>query len=100
MYIGPVDGCHEVPEPIAPIEITFVSLEPTRIPMSLSLMTSSGPISIEPMPCVSIWPIASGDGEGAGICIPGVCRCGVADGDGLGVATGVGLAFGAGIWWP
>jgi hypothetical protein len=72
-----------------------------------------------PIVCVpSIWPIAfgeglapgigififeSGEGEAAGIGIPGVCRwvC-VPDGDGagLGAATGVGLAAGFGIWWP
>jgi hypothetical protein len=115
MCIGPDEGCHDVPDPIAPIEITFVSLEPTRIPMSSPFMTTSGPISMPGIVCVpSIWPIVpgeglamgigifvfcSGDGEAAGIGIPGVWRCGwvVVDGDGLGFATGVGLAFGCGI---
>src|SRR5215813_11504135 len=100
MYIGPDDGCQAVPEPIAPIDMTFVSLEPTRIPRSLPIMTISGPMFIEPMPCIpSIWPIAfgdglaigigmfifcSGDGDAVGICIPGICVCGVFDGDGVG----------------
>ncbi len=114
MCIGPDDGGHDVPDPIAPIEIRFVSLEPTRIPMSSPFMTTSGPKSIAPIVCIrSIWPIAfgdglapgigmfiscAGDGEAAGIGIPGVCRCGcVVDGDGLGLAAGVGLALGCGI---
>jgi hypothetical protein len=90
MCIGPDEGCHAVPDPIAPIDIVFVSLEPTRIPMSSPFMTISGPISMAPIVCVpSIWPIAfgeglapgigififeSGEGEAAGIGIPGVCR--------------------------
>src|SRR5512138_1651524 len=114
MCIGPDDGCHDVPDPIAPVEIRFVSLEPTRIPMSSPSITTSGPISIEPMSCMpSIWLMEpeeglalgigifmfeSGEGEAAGIGIPGVCRCGcVVDGDALGLAAGVGLALGCGI---
>src|SRR5689334_18162843 len=114
MCIGPDEGCQDVPDPIAPIEIRFVSLDPTRIPMSSPLITTSGPMSIACVMCIpSIWPIAFGDGvatgigmlisgvgdgEAAGIAIPGVCRCGcVGDGDGLGLAAGVGLAVGCGI---
>ena len=119
MCIGPDEGCHAVPDPIAPIDITFVSLEPTRMPMSLPSITTSGPISIDSIGCIpSIWLLGdglaigmlifcSGDGEAAGICIPGVCRWGcVPDGDavglgvaeGMGLAAGLGLAVGFGIW--
>src|ERR1051326_2299015 len=117
MCIGPDAGCQDVPGPIAPIEIRFVSLEPTRIPMSSPFITTSGPMSIAPIVCIpSIWPVAfgeglalgigisicePGEGEAAGIGMPGVWRCaGVLDGDGLGVAAGVGLGFGCGISCP
>ena len=46
MCIGPDDGCHEVPDPIAPIDMTFVSLEPTRMPMSFPNITINGPMFI------------------------------------------------------
>jgi hypothetical protein len=47
IYIGPDEGCHDVPEPIAPMDITFVSLEPTLIRLSphvnlMSLMSWMG----------------------------------------------------------
>src|SRR5215211_7744780 len=103
--IGPDDGCQAVPEPIAPIDMTFVSLEPTRIPISSPFMMTSGPMSIAPVsaPDIPVCPMepgdglaigigmfifCSGDGDGAGIGIPGVCRCGcvpAGDGDGAGV---------------
>jgi len=70
-------------------------------------MTSSGPISIAPIAPgdgeaagIGMFMLDSGDGEAAGIGIPGVCRWGVPDGDGAGVAAGVGLGFDVGIWWP
>lgn len=49
--------------------------------------------------------MCSGDGEAAGIGIPGVCRWGRVpdgdgDGDGVAVAAGFGLALGLGVWWP
>jgi hypothetical protein len=50
MCIGPDDGCQEVPDPIAPIDMTFESLDPTRMPMSLPDITISGPRFIEPIP--------------------------------------------------
>jgi hypothetical protein len=112
MCIGPDDGCQEVPDPIAPIDMTFESLDPTRMPMSLSDITISGPRFIDPiwdvlsMPFIS--PIAPGEGlavgigmfiffsgdacgfgEAVGIGIPGIfiCVCG----DGEGEADGIGM---------
>jgi hypothetical protein len=106
MCMGPDDGCQDVPEPIAPIDMTLVSLEPTRMPMSLPFITSSGPMFmfIPPMSVPGIRPIGLADGlaEGigififisgeadgpgeAGICIPGIfiCACGDDDGDACG----------------
>jgi len=111
MRMGPDDGCHDVPDPIAPIDMIFVSLEPTRIPMSLPLITISGPMlmgPIRPMSSIPFIPlIAPGEGlapgtgmfissfgcgeacefgDADGICIPGMfisIFCGDADGDGL-----------------
>jgi len=71
MCIGADDGCQEVPEPIAPIDMMFVSLEPTRIPISLPDITISGPMFISPVPDLRsmpfISPIALGEGLAAGI---------------------------------
>jgi hypothetical protein len=58
MCIGAEAGCHVVPDAIAPIDMMFDWLEPTRMPMSFSDMTSSGPMFIVPMPV----PPASGVG--------------------------------------
>src|SRR5438128_2156651 len=63
MCIGPDDGCQVVPEPIAPIDTTFVSLEPTRISMSLAFIIISGPMFMDPIPCMLSMP---------GIFIPGM----------------------------
>src|SRR5215218_1160342 len=41
MLIGPDAGCHDVPDPIAPIDITLCALEPTRTPMPSSDITIS-----------------------------------------------------------
>jgi hypothetical protein len=112
MCIGADEGCHEVPDPIAPIDMMFVSLAPTRMPMSLPDITNSGPIFIEPIPDVPSMPFispiapgeglavgigmfifcsgeASGFGEAVGICMPGmfICVCG----DGEGEACGIGM---------
>ena len=54
MCIGPDEGCHEVPDPIAPIDEMLFSLEPTRTPMSFADMTISGPMFIEPVPDISM----------------------------------------------
>src|SRR6266705_4153051 len=100
MCIGADEGCHEVPDPIPPIAIKFVSLDPTRMLMSLLFITNSGPIFIEPMPGIPsmpfippIWPgegLAAGigmfifcSGEAAGICMPGmfIWVCGDAEGE-------------------
>src|SRR5438445_405962 len=73
MCIGPDDGCHDVPDPIAPIDMRFLSLDPTRIAMSLSLITINGPIFIDPMPGILPMPgmfcIPPGDGLAPGICL-------------------------------
>lgn len=113
MYIGPDDGCHDVPDPIAPIEITLVSLEPTRIPKSSPLITINGPMSML-IPLVSmpgIWPMGLADGlaEGIGVCI-WCCgeACGLGEALGVGVrgvfvfgeAVGDAAGFGVGIWCP
>src|SRR5947209_440713 len=50
MCIGPDEGCQLVPDPIAPIDMTLVSLDPTRMPTSLPDMTISGPMLIPPIP--------------------------------------------------
>ena len=71
MCIGPDDGCQAVPDPIAPIDIRFVSLDPTRMLMSFSVVTINGPMFIV-MPPMSI---------------PGICDIGLADG----LADGIGM---------
>src|SRR6185312_17111939 len=43
MWVGPDDGCHDVPEPIADMGIALVLFEPTRIAMSSPLITSNEP---------------------------------------------------------
>ena len=94
MYIGADDGCQEVPEPIAPIDITLWSLEPTRMPMSSFFITTSGPMFIDPMPFVVSMPgmfsmePGEGLGDGIGMFIPGMFL-GIS-----GEADGVGEAFG------
>ena len=110
MCIGPDDGCQEVPDPIAPIDMMFVSLEPTRMLMSFPFITISGPIFIEPIPGMFpipfIPPIRPGEGlaigigififwsgerrgpgEAVGICMPGmfICVCGDAEGEACGI---------------
>src|SRR6266852_2894354 len=110
MCIGAEEGCHEVPEPIAPIDMMFFSLEPTRIPISSPDITSNGPMFIEPIPGMPSMPfiplIAPGEGlapgigmlifcsgepcgfgEADGICMPGIfiCICGDAEGEAAGI---------------
>src|SRR5438105_2602624 len=109
MCIAADEGCQEVPEPIAPIDIKFLPLEPTRIDMSLSVITISGPMFVAPpilMP--GIWPIGLAEGlaAGVGMFIPGIFVCACGDAAGVGEAdgicmpgifiSGVGEAFGAG----
>src|SRR5207247_4282420 len=88
MCIGPDDGCQEVPDPIAPIEMMFESLDPTRMPMSLSDITSSAPMLVDPIPDVPsmpfISPIAPGEGLAIGIGMF-ICVWGEADGDDCGI---------------
>jgi hypothetical protein len=57
MCIGPDDGCHEVPDPIAPMDMMLVSRDPTRMPMSFSFMTINGPILMAPLPIAGILSI-------------------------------------------
>jgi hypothetical protein len=64
IYIGVEAGAQEVPDAIWPIEITFVSLEPTRILMFWPDITSSGPISIEPVPGMPATPFTFSDAPG------------------------------------
>ena len=89
MCIGAEDGCQDVPDPIAPIDIKFVSLEPTLIFISLFDITSSGPMFIfdSPVFMPGMPPIGVGDDIGIGMLI---CTCG----DGVGVGEGVGEAAG------
>jgi hypothetical protein len=107
MYIGDEDGSKDVPDPIAPIDIVFFSLEPTRILISSPFITSSGPrfMFIPLMFMPGIWPIGLaiglaegigmficgvGEGDGAAICIPGILSIdGVVEGDAFGVGVGV-----------
>jgi hypothetical protein len=81
MYIGADAGCQEVPEPIAPIEITLLALEPTRMPMSPAVITGNAPGFgfVESMPGMSLWVedagVAAGDAAGdawPGMTMPGV----------------------------
>src|SRR5712692_6974972 len=123
MCIAADEGCHEVPEPIAPMDRMFESLDPTRIPISSPDITSNGPMFIEAIPGMPsmpfIPPIAPGDGlapgigmlifcsgepcgfgEADGICMPGIfiCICGGEEG---GVADCFGDDKGlAGIFIP
>jgi hypothetical protein len=80
---------------MAPIDIEFFSLEPMRIPMSSPSITMSGPMSIflSPMFIPGI-----GDGDEAGICIPGISICfGVGDGADAGICIpGMSICFGVG----
>src|SRR5438876_5288549 len=105
MCIGADDGCQVVPDPNAPMEMMFVLLEPTRIPMSLPFMTINGPMFIEPVPGMFFMPFippispgkgpaigigififcsgeACGFGEEVGTCIPGIFTCVCGDGEG------------------
>src|SRR6266705_2066149 len=77
MCIGPDDGCHEVPDPIAPIDMMFVSLDPTRRPISFPFITINGPLFIF-IPLVSM---------------PGICPIGLAEG----LAEGMGIFIS--IFW-
>jgi len=112
MDIGADDGCHEVPDPIASIDIKFFSLEPIRMPISSPFITS-GPLFMLPPICVpGIW-FGPGDaagtgmfificgegdalGDASGICMPGMfCSLrGVGDDDGDGVGKGIDIGCG------
>src|SRR5437016_11777883 len=104
MCMAPDDGCHEVPDAIAPIDIRFVSLAPTRILISLSVITNSAPIFIEPIPCLfsmpGMFPIAPGEGlaPGVGMCISIFCGDAPGDAEGIGMFICIfcGEAFGFG----
>ena len=78
--MGPDEGCHDVPDPIARIDIMLVSLDPTRTPMSFPFMTINGPmfifIPLMFMPGICPMGLAEGLAPGIGICIPGIFICG------------------------
>jgi len=67
MYIGDEAGSNEVPEPIAFIDVMFVSLAPTRTPISLPFITSNGPIFIAPMFIPAIGSIERDEGLAEGL---------------------------------
>ena len=117
--MGPDDGCHEVPDPIAPIDMMLESLDPTRMPMSFPLITTNGPmfifvppISIPGMGAIGladglaegigmficVWGEAKGVGEADGLCIPGISLfiSGLGDAEGVGEVAGIcifGMSF-------
>ena len=82
MCIGPDDGCQVVPDPIAPMDIVLVSLDPTRMAISFPFITINGPIFmfIPPMSMPGIWPMGLADGLADGIGMF-MCGCGDAEGD-------------------
>src|ERR1051325_471115 len=91
MFIGPEAGCQLVPEPIAPIDIRFVLLEPTRMPMSLPDITINGRMFIGP---IFIGPISisgecAGDGDGVGVMSIAGCLVGSGVGDDAGFGDGI-----------
>ena len=70
MYIGDEDGNRDVPEPIAFIDAMFVSLEPTRMPMLLSFITSNEPMFMPAILSIGIdAALAAGLAEGIGMFI-------------------------------
>src|SRR5437016_4182351 len=99
MCIGADEGCQDVPDPIAPMDIELVSLEPTRMLISLPDITNNGPMFIGPIPCLfsmpGIFPIAPGEGlaPGIGIFIPGIFICGDAAGCALGEGEACGICI-------
>src|SRR5258708_35467576 len=113
MYIEVDAGCHEVPEAIWPIHITFFSLAaPTFTPISLPDITK-GESSFVALGCIPgmfsipfsppfapgeglapsigilifCWVEDCGFGEAEGICMPGIfiCVCGDDEGDACGI---------------
>src|SRR6266540_2910040 len=92
MCIVPDEGCHEVPDPIDPIDMMLVSLDPTRMPRPLPFITISGPMFMSILCCGE----ACGFGEAVGICIPGMFIC-ICCGEGCGDADCLGDAGRAGI---
>ena len=88
MCIGPDEGCHEVPDPIAPMDMILVSLDPTRMPMSLPFITINGPMFmfIPPMSMPGIIGLADGLADGIGIFVSILCSgeaCGFGEADGI-----------------
>src|SRR5882724_3339126 len=98
MCIGADEGCQEVPDAIAPIDRRFLSLAPTRILISLSVITNSGPIFIEPIPCLvsmpGMFPIAPGEGLAPGVGIFISIFCGDAPGDPEGIGMFISIFCG------
>src|SRR3712207_6407585 len=84
MPAGPAAGCHEVPDPIAPIDIRLCALEPTRM-----LMPSSD-ITISPSPSAVF------DSAAPAVVCPACDSPGVGDGEGVGEGEGAGVLLAAG----
>src|SRR6516165_877565 len=91
MFTGVDIGCHDVPEPIWPMNITFVSLALTRTAISSPEISLKGLMFVFIPGMFSmpfIFSIAPGDGLEFGIFIRGM-SC---------IALGEGLAFGIGMF--
>ena len=109
-------GCHDVPEPIWPMNMTFDSLPPTRTPISSPDITPKGPMfkfipGMFSMPFM--FPIEPGDGlalgifitgmfcielgdglaPDLGIFIPGIFICGDAPGEAEGMGMFISICF-------
>ena|ERR1051325_5336659 len=101
MFIGADEGCHDVPDAIAPMDIVFFALGPTRMLMSSPFITMSGPIFmfLPPifMPGIGLVALAAeGLAAGPGICIPGMFTGVCGEMDGVGEAGGIFIFIGAG----
>src|SRR5205085_11625757 len=99
MCIGPEAGCHDVPDPIAPIGIRLCSLDPTRMLMSFADITISGPMFIEPVPDDMSMPLMPCALSRPACAVPGMFMlpmppCVSAPAAGDGPACGVGLFIG------
>src|SRR5215207_10264575 len=100
MFDGPAAGCHEVPEPIAPIDIRLCALEPTRM-----LMPSSD-ITISPSPSADFASADFASGAPAVGCGPAgagaPCACPACGAPcaGVGIVEGVGVVEGVGAGVP
>src|SRR5437899_1721727 len=88
MCIGEEDGCSEVPEAIAPMNITFWSCGPTRMAILSPDVTRGESAFMEPpsIPGIFIGVCSDGDGDAWGMDMPGMF--GICPGEGFGVGDG------------